>query len=406
MGLIDDALLAELAREHGTPLYVYDLDRVRAQARLLAGFDVVRYAQKANANLALLRALAAEGLFVDAVSAGEVARALRAGFPAERIEYTADLFDRRGLEAVRAHGLRANIGSADMLEQYAGAGGRACTLRVNPGFGAGHDRKVTTGGPHSKHGVWHAELEAVCARAAAAGVAVTGLHLHIGSGGAPAELERAIDALGALLARAPASVTRASAGGGLSVPYRAEDAPFPVARYAAAWLGARDAWRAALGRALELEVEPGRFLVAEAGVLVTEVRATKRTAAWDWVLVDAGFMTLARPMLYGAYHRMTALGKDGAPTRPQVVAGPLCEAADVLTQDAAGTPRPAPLPELAPGDLLCVHDTGAYGASMASNYNGFPLPAEVVVEAGVARLARRRQSLAEQLAPELDEPPV
>ncbi|MCB9915269.1 MAG: diaminopimelate decarboxylase [Planctomycetes bacterium] len=401
--MIDDALLARLAAEHGTPLYVLDLDRVRAQVARLDAFDVVRYAQKAHPGLALLRALAADGLAVDATGGYEVERALVAGFDAARIELATDVLDRHALATVARHGVRVNLGSTDLIEPYAAAGGsRECTLRVNPGFGGGHSRRVTTGGPHSKHGIWHTELAAACARAQAAGLVVTGLHVHIGSGAALEELAPTLEAMGRLLRAAPASVARVSPGGGLPVPYRAEDAEFPVERYGAAWRAARDAWSAALGRPLELEVEPGRYLVAQAGTLVTEVRATKRTPAWDWVLVDAGFHTLARPMLYGAYHRIDALGRDGAPTRSQVVAGPLCEAGDVLTQDAAGAPRPVPLPELAPGDLLAVRDVGAYGLAMASNYNGFALPAEVLVTGGAARLVRRRQTLDDLLAPERD----
>ena len=399
--MTDDDLLERLAREHGTPLYVLDLDRVLAQVGRLTGFDTVRYAQKAHPGLALLRALAARGLAVDATSGFELERALEAGFTPDRIELATDVLDRRTLATAARHGVRVNLGSADLIEPLAEAGGaRECTLRINPGFGAGHDRRVTTGGPHSKHGIWHTELSATIARAEAAGLEVTGLHLHIGSGVELAQLEATIHAMEEHLLAAPESVRRVSAGGGLAVPYTADGREFPVERYQAAWRAAADRWQATLGRELELEVEPGRYLVAQAGTLVTEVRATKRTPAWDWVLVDAGFCTLTRPMLYGAAHRIEALGGAQGPLRPQVVAGPLCEAGDVLTQDRSGEPRPVPLPELAPGDLLAIRDAGAYGLSMASNYTGFPLPAEVLLEAGAPRLVRRRQTLDDLLAPE------
>lgn len=400
---LTDSLLAELASQHGTPLYVLDLDRVRAQVARLSGFDRVRYAQKANPGLALLRALRAEGLSVDATSAGELLRAERAGFSGSDIELTADVFSPETLAAAASLGVRANLGSADQLEPYAATGLPDCTLRINPGFGAGHDAKVTTGGAHSKHGIWHEELEATCERAARCGLSVSGLHVHIGSGADLANLERTVQSMGELLRRAPSSVVRVSAGGGLPVPYRAAEVEFPVERYAQAWRSARDDWQKELGRSLELEVEPGRYLVAQAGVLVTTVLATKRTPDHEWVLVDAGFNTLARPMLYGAFHRMRALGRDGEPLHPRMVAGPLCEAADVFTQDKGGLPAPQQLPEVRPGDRLVVHDTGAYGISMASTYNGFPLPAEVLVERGTPRLVRRRQSLEELLEQEESE---
>jgi diaminopimelate decarboxylase len=403
---MDPALLTALAAEHGTPLYVLDLDRVRAQLAKLERvgvFDRVRYAQKANSGLALLRALREAGVHVDAISAVELERARLAGFAADQIEVCSDVLDRATLERAAALGVRCNLGSADLIEPYAAAGGnRECTLRLNPGYGVGHDRRVTTGGPHSKHGIWHADLAEALDRCADAGLRVTGFHMHIGSGAELEGLQSTIDGMGAALELAPATLERVSAGGGLSIPYRPGEPEFPVERYAEAWGAARERWSAQLGRRLELEVEPGRFLVGPAGVLVTEVRAVKRTSAWNWVLVDAGFQTLARPVLYGAYHHIEALAPRSDERFDQVVAGPLCESGDVFTQDKQGVPAPVPLPPLAPGDLLTLGDAGAYGLSMASNYNGFPLPPEVLVEGGEPRLVRRRQTAADLLAPELD----
>lgn len=399
----DDARLAELAAAHGTPLYVYDLDRVRVQYERLAGFDVVRYAQKANGCRPILRLLAGLGASVDAVSAAEVARALAAGFPAERISYTSDVFTRETLALVAEHGVSANLGSADMIEQLAEVRpGARVTLRVNPGFGAGHHRRVATGGPTSKHGVWHADLGAAVERCAAAGLEVRGLHVHVGSGADMAELEGMIDALDTALRVVPDTVDTLSAGGGLPVPYRPEESEFDTETYAARWCDARDRWQERLGRPLTLEVEPGRYLVAQAGVLLTEVRARKRTEGYAYLLVDAGFHTLLRPTLYGAYHRITALGLADAPSAPRVVAGPLCESADVLTQGPDLELRPQPLPDVPIGGLLAVHDVGAYGAVMASNYNSMPLPAEVVLEGGHARLARARQGTTDLLERELE----
>jgi len=180
--LPDDGLRA-LAAEHGTPLYVYSVESVRRRRRDLAGFDVVRYAQKANPNLSLLRYVRTLGAHVDTVSSGEAHRALVAGFREDEINFTADVFDRRILELLGRHDLYVNLGSADMIEQYAAIRpGADVSLRINPGFGHGHDRKVNTGGPQSKHGIWHEELPAVLARAARAGLTVTGIHIHIGSG--------------------------------------------------------------------------------------------------------------------------------------------------------------------------------------------------------------------------------
>jgi len=391
-----EELLAELARRHGTPLFVYDAQTIRTRvAELRARFDVVRYAQKANSNLALLGLLRAEGCAVDAVSAGEVERALAAGFRAEEIVFTSDLFDRAALACVARRGVRVNLGSADMLEQYAALGaGREVTLRVNPGFGAGHGRRVRTGGELSKHGIWHAELDRVVARAHAAGLEVTGLHVHVGSGAGLAGLTAAAQALRRLAPIVGRSLTTISAGGGLPIPYRPQEERIDLEPLARAWRATECALERELDRPLTLEVEPGRYLVAEAGVLLTEVRATKQGGSTSFVLVDAGFHNLPRPVLYGAYHEISVLGRSGEEPRfPQVVAGPLCESSDVFTQDERGRLAPRALPRLAPGDLLCIHDAGAYAASMASNYNAQPFAAEVLVDGGAHGLVRRRQAL-------------
>ncbi|MBL8861876.1 MAG: diaminopimelate decarboxylase [Planctomycetes bacterium] len=398
---LDDALLARLAREHGTPLYVYDAGTVEARIRDLAGFDRVRYAQKANSNLAVLGVVKRAGAFVDAVSAGEIERALRAGFDPRTIVFTADLFDRAALAALARYRCPVNLGSPFQVEQYAALGtGTDVILRVNPGFGHGHGRKVNTGGESSKHGIWHTELESVVARARRASLRVRGLHVHIGSGADFENLARVREALRRLAPVAGPDLAVISAGGGLSIPYREGEERVDVARYVREWLETKRAIEDDLGRAIELECEPGRYLTAECGVLVAEVRGMKRSGSVDYVLIDAGFHTLVRPAMYGAYHRVTAIGKPAAPSKPTVVAGPLCESGDVMTQKDGGLLDPQPLPELATGDLVCVHDAGAYAMAMASNYNTQPFPAEVLVDGGRARLVRRRQTFDALLADE------
>jgi diaminopimelate decarboxylase len=380
---IAEVHLRALARAHGTPLFAYDAATVRARVAELRGrCDVVRYAMKANPNAELLALLRAEGCAIDAVSAGEVERALAAGFEPGEIVFTSDVFDRAALECVARRRVRVNLGTLDMLEQYAALGvGREVTLRVNPGFGAGHSAGVTTGGEHSKHGIWHAELEWALARARAAGLAVTGLHVHIGSGARLESLLAAARALRALAPRVGRTLAVISVGGGLPIPYRPGEARIDLDALAGAWRTVQRELEHELDRKLTLEVEPGRYLVAEAGVLLTEVRATKRQGTLDYVLVDAGFHNLPRPLLYGAYHEISALGvAPSAALVPQVVAGPLCESADVFTQGQGGALEPRLLPRLAPGALLCIHDAGAYAASMASNYNGQPFAPEVLVD--------------------------
>jgi diaminopimelate decarboxylase len=387
--------LAALARAHGTPLYVYDAATVRTRCAELRGrFDVVRYAQKANGNLALLRLLRAEGCAIDAVSAGEVERARAAGFQASEIVFTSDLFDRAALAAVARERVAVNLGSRDMLAQYAALGlAPEITLRVNPGFGSGHGPAVTTGGVHSKHGIWHEELPLALSEARARGLVVTGLHVHVGSGAKLAGLVAAAGAVRRLAPQCGRSLARLSAGGGIPIPYRAGEARADLAQLSTAWRGVQRELERELDRPLELEVEPGRFLVAECGVLVSEVRAVKKSGPFDFVLVDAGFHNLVRPVFYGAWHEISPLTQlAGDALVPQVVAGPLCESSDVFTQDAEGRLCPRLLPRLAPGDLVAFHDAGAYGASMASHYNAQPLAPEVLVDGDAAELVRARRA--------------
>ena len=395
---LPEAQLLALAREHGTPLFVYDAATIRARcAELRARFDVVRYAQKANSNLALLALVRAEGCRIDAVSAGELVRARAAGFAPGEIVFTSDLFDRAALATLARCPAGVNLGSRDMLEQYATAGlGREVTLRVNPGFGDGHDARVTTGGERSKHGIWHAELAEAVVQARSLGLEVTGLHVHVGSGARIEGLLRAAQAVRVLAPLVGPTLSTLSAGGGLPIPYRPGEARPDLDRIAAEWRAVQHELEARLDRPLNLEIEPGRYLVAECGVLLTEVRATKQSGDTTFALVDAGFHNLPRPVLYGAYHEITALGRSaGESSLPQVVAGPLCETSDVFCQDEDGHPEPRLLPPLVTGDLLCLHDAGAYAASMASNYNGQPFAAEVLVDGASTRLVARRQELEE-----------
>ena len=407
----------DLAAAFATPLYVYDAATIRDRIEHLRAFDTLRYAQKANPNLSILALMKQAGVLLDAVSAGEIFRALRAGFdPAADppgVVYTADIFDAAALELVEKHGVAVNVGSLDMIGQLGErCPGRAITVRVNPGFGHGHSRQVSTGGPLSKHGIWHEQLGQACALAARHELTITGLHVHIGSGVELAGLARVCQAM--LLAVATVTggphaaahrLGAISAGGGLPVPYRPADQPLDVAAYADMWLATRARAEELVGHPLRLEVEPGRYLVAEAGYLVAEVRAVKQTPAHTFYLLDAGFDNLIRPVLYGAYHHMSVCPRSGAPpagTRPAVVAGPLCEAGDVFTQDRASVPLARELPPAAVGDLVVVHDVGAYGFAMGSNYNSRRMAAEVLIDGGQVRLIRRRQSFEDLIRNEVD----
>ena len=423
--MLTDTQTRALARQFGTPLWVMDAPTIRQRLASLRAFDTVRYAQKANPNVHLLRLLRDGGAKVDAVSRGEALRARATGLAggsaravtlAEAAEadivYTADLLDRETLDFVVAEGLVVNCGSIDMLRQLgARAPGHAVWLRLNPGFGHGHSKKTNTGGEHSKHGIWHAELGEALAVIQSTGLRLVGLHMHIGSGvdyghlgqvcGAMVDLVRQVKAAGLDLAAL-------SAGGGLSVPYREGEPRIDPAHYFGLWDAARREAQGVMGHALHLEIEPGRYLVAEAGALIAEVRAVKHQGRVPFVLVDAGFNELMRPAMYGAHHGMHLVSGDGralAEGPPSAVAGPLCESGDVFTQGAGGEIELRALPQAAVGDLLVLENTGAYGSSMSSNYNSRPLAAEVLLDGDAVRLIRRRQRVEELLALELGAEP-
>ena len=394
-------LLRRLAQAHGTPLWVYDAATVRERIDSLRPFDVIRYAQKANANLHLLRLMRAQGVRIDAVSPGEIERALAAGYEAAEIVFTADLIDETTLARVAGAGIAVNAGSVDMLEQLGPRSpGHAVWLRLNPGFGHGHSRKTNTGGEHSKHGIWHEDLPQALAVIARHRLQLVGLHMHIGSGVDYGHLEQVCAAMVGLARRVPLPLQAISAGGGLSVPYRDGEPRIDTRHYFELWDAARRTLAAERAQALTLEIEPGRYLVAESGVLLAEVRAVKRMGSRRFALVDAGFNDLMRPALYGSHHEVRLLARDAnrRPAQEQVLAGPLCESGDVFTQGEGGLVLDRALPQLQVGDLVAFENAGAYGASMSSNYNTRPLAAEVLVDGERSRLIRRRQTVAELLA--------
>jgi diaminopimelate decarboxylase len=404
----DTSRLAGLAARYGTPLWTYDAATIRQRIAELAAFDTIRFAQKACSNTHILRLMREQGVKVDAVSRGEILRALAAGYDAQGepsgIVFTADLLDRDTLALVVEHDIPVNAGSIDMLQQLGTAHpGHRVWLRINPGFGHGHSNKTNTGGEHSKHGIWHSDLPAALAVIRQHGLQLVGLHMHIGSGVDYGHLQEVCGAMVNLVRQvkdAGHDLHAISAGGGLSIPYRDGDATVDTAHYFGLWDAARHEAAALLGHPLALEIEPGRYLVAESGNLLAEVRATKDVGRNHFVLVDAGFNELMRPSMYGSYHHITVVPQDGVARseKPSVVAGPLCESGDVFTQGDGGVVLPRSLPAANVGDLLVFHDTGAYGASMSSNYNSRPLIAEVLVDGDSDRLIRRRQTVEELLA--------
>ena len=391
----EDVSLAELAAKFGTPLYVYSRHAIE---QAYAGFaqalkntpHLICYAVKANGNLAVLRTLARLGAGFDIVSAGELERVLRAGGDPERVVFSgvgksADEINR----ALRVRIRCFNVESAAELERIntlavAMQTRAPVALRINPEIQAQTHPHIHTGHATSKFGIHAVTAEQVVRRALELpGIRLIGLACHIGSqitDLAPyAEAWRCIVKLADRYTELGAQLEHVDFGGGLGIHYRDETIPGTDKFIAAA--------RNAIGdRKLELLIEPGRALVGAAGVLVTRIEYLKTTPHARLLVIDAGMTELLRPSLYDAWHEVREVVPGSDPAVYDVV-GPVCESADVLARQRRLAVQA--------GELLAIMDTGAYGASMASNYNSRPRPAEVLVNGDVATLVRRRETLDE-----------
>ena len=380
----DQVPLETIVAGTGTPCWVYAARTMRERlGEFRSAFggtpNLVCYALKANGNLAVVRTLAAEGAGADIVSGGELERALAAGVPPSRI-----VFSGIGKSATEmALALDAGIGQFNVesvpellaLGEVAASRRRRApvALRINPDVAADTHHKISTGRRHDKFGIASERAhEAFGLAARLAGIEVVGLHLHIGSqilDLAPFEdaYARGVDLIRGLR-DAGIAIRRLDLGGGFGVPYRGE-ARLDLDRYAAL------VRRLTRGLDLELVFEPGRFLVAEAGVLVARVLYVKEGASRRCVVLDAGMNNLIRPALYDAWHEILPLHEPEEPgtTEAVDVVGPICESGDMFA-------RARDLPPLQAGDMVAFMEAGAYGAVMASDYNARPWAAEVLVD--------------------------
>jgi len=380
----EDVPLSAIAEAVGTPVYVYSRATLERHARVFleALADIPRkhvaFAIKANPNLAVLKIMQREGLGADVVSGGELARALAAGMPAQDIVFSGVGKFAREMN----QGLDAGIGQFNLeseeegveLSAIAAARGQvaACALRVNPDVDARTHAKISTGKAENKFGVPIDRAAGIYARLAALpGLEMRGVAVHIGSQLQELEpLEQAFDKLGALIAELRAAgqtVTHADLGGGLGIPYRAGEV-FPTpAEYGAMVARVTRDWD------VTLMFEPGRVIVGNAGVLLTEVVRVKRSSnQTPFVIVDAAMNDLARPALYGAWHDFDAVQPSGVRMSAHIV-GPICETGDTFAMDRE-------IDALAAGELAVFRSAGAYGATMASSYNSRGFVAEVMVD--------------------------
>ncbi len=392
--------VGELVRQFGTPTFVYDAATIVQRVKDLAAFDHLRYAQKAASNLAILDLVRRQGALVDTVSGSEIRRAMAAGYPLEGdpppIVYTADIFDHEALDLCVEHDIHVNCGSPDMIDQLGSrAPGREIMLRINPGFGHGHSQKTNTGGKQSKHGIWFEQIADCVTRAEKYDLTITGLHIHIGSGTDLEHLSQVCGAMERAAREVGPMVKSISVGGGLPIVYQPGEQYVDLDAYYELCDAARKRLQDEFGHAVSLEIEPGRYVVAESGFLVAEIRAIKQQAENTFYLLDAGFNNLARPILYGAYHPMSIVPAEGATEAEEqdvIVGGPLCESGDIFTQQEGGFVCTRRLPTAKVGQYLVIECAGAYSFVMSSNYNSRLLAAEVLIQDAQPHLIRRRQT--------------
>jgi diaminopimelate decarboxylase len=396
--LIDGALhigcvrATDLADEYGTPLLVYSEETIRAQARAYreaAPKASIVYGTKAFANVELMRVLAGEGVGADVSTAGELAFALEAGVPGERILFHGNNKSDEELRAAAVVDATVVLDAPDEPERAAAAGVRRVLVRLTPGVEAVTHQSIQTAHDESKFGLAaDAALEAVSA-ALALGLDVAGVHFHVGS-----QLARideslvAVDRLVAFCARAGAELGWSprilDVGGGLGIRYTREEQVPAIADFVSPLV-------ARLPSDVQVVLEPGRSLVGRAGVTLYRVGVVKESGGVSYVAIDGGMSDNPRPQLYGArYEALLANRASELPDGVFRIAGKHCESGDVLI-DAIALPRPRR------GDVLAVPATGAYTLAMGSNYNGVPRPAVVLVGDGCARLIRERETVADLL---------
>ena len=397
----DGVSALEIAEAFDTPLYVVSENRIRDNYRrlrnaLTSNYEKIRvyYAAKANSNLSVLKILETEGAFLDAVSPGEVFMALTTGFPAERILFTGTSVRTDELKFLAGSNITVNVDSLSQLNRLLKISvPEVLSVRVNPEIGAGHHDHCITAGKNTKFGLWETDAVNAYKTAKDAGVERFGIHMHVGSGVLNVEpfvlaLDKLLDIAKWVHDEVGLSFEFVDMGGGIGVPYKPEDNELDLAAFSEKVLDLfkRRVDEYGLGEPFFC-VEPGRYLVCDASILLTRVNTVKATPFKRFVGVDAGFNTLVRPTMYGSYHNvLVANNLDASEEETYDVVGPICESGDILAKDRR-------LPKVQEGDLLAVLNAGAYGYAMSSQYNARPRAAEVLVKNGKCAPIRERETL-------------
>ena len=397
--MMDDSQLIEIAKTHGTPVYVYDGDlivnRCKTFLDAFKGFPAkvkCCYAVKANTNLTILKIIKNMGYGADIVSLGELDAVLTAGFSREDIVYTSNSKSRSELQAAVDAKINITVGNTTEIDYLADAGGDKIAFRVNPDVDAKTHPKISTSLMGSKFGLHIEQNLALCAveKALERKLKVVGIHCHIGSNvkemsGFIQAAEKMIDFAVKIKSLYNVELDFIDLGGGLGVKYKDEQVT-TAKEFANSYVDIVSTAIEKLGYKPVFWFEPGRYIVAESGVLLTAVNSVKKTPTKTFVNVDTGFNSLIRPVMYDAYHHIRSLNVAGMLECD--IAGNLCESGDILGRDRV-------IGKVGEGDILAVENAGAYGYSMSSNYNSKPKPPEVLVRGDKIDLIRVGEKIPE-----------
>ena len=398
---IQDVDLLGLTRDFGTPLYVYDGEKIVHQLRTLktafSGADVkIKYAAKALTNLSILKLLRSNGSDVDVVSIEEAQLALRAGFKPSQIMFTPSGVDFAEIaEGVKLN-LTVNLDNLSVLEKFGEKykDSYPCSIRLNPHIMAGGNYKISTGHSNSKFGISVYQLPEIHDVVKRHKLRINGLHIHTGSDITESEVFLKMAEILFGVARDFPHLRFLDFGSGFKVAYKEGDIVTNVYDLGLKLTKVFNEFCQAYGRKLELHFEPGKFIVSEAGVLLVKVNVVKATPSLTFVGVNSGLNHLLRPMMYDAWHDIINISNPGGSTKLYTIVGYICET------DTFGSDRK--LNEVREGDILAIKNAGAYGYSMSSNYNSRLRPAEVLILNGQPKLVREREKFEDLLRNQIE----
>ena len=388
----------DIVAKYGTPVYVYNedilRDRMRRVSRIITKYEFhSNYSIKANTNINILKIALSEGLYADAMSIGEMRMLLDAGFPSEKIFFVSNNVSREEMQFAIDKNIIVSIDSLSQLEQFGeiNKGGK-CAVRINPGVGAGHHEKVVTAGKKTKFAIAEEDIDKIFDIASKYDLTIAGINQHVGS--LFMDPEPFLQAVKNFLRIAMKfkNLEFIDFGGGYGIPYHKldDEKEFPMDSFKKDFELLIDDFVKEYGYAPLFKTEPGRYCVAESGVILGRVHATKQNSGVKYIGTDIGMNVLVRPSMYDSWHDIEFIRNNEIVKREnmteQTVTGNICESGDILAKNRM-------LPEVKPGDLAAVLDAGAYGYAMASSYNTRPRPAEVLITSnGEVKCIRRAET--------------